>query len=529
MPTKAKKIYGTASPLFERKLTRNAAGGKAYAYDNRHLLAQVAATGMFGAQPWGEDMVENLVQMATDLGDPEFVAKAALWARKRGHIKDAPALLCATLAHLAPEAFRKVAPQVLDNGRMVRGLVGYLRRGGKAMPTCARKFVKDWFRARSAVRLLNDSVGSSGGEMSLADVIRLVHPKPKDVIQGAVLRYLLGKDMEGHEELLPPFLKDLQAFQRSPGSAPMPRVDFRLLTSMPLSTAQWTTIALQGGWQMVRMNLNTFARHGVFGDAGVTRRVADKLRDPKAIAESRVLPFQLLTSHQYLSAEVPQEIRQALVEATEIAVSNIPPMTGKIYVCVDISGSTHDPIRVSQGRSSTTCLDVAALAASSIARLCPQAKIIPFHDSATTDFVARRTILETTQALKDLPDGGTDCSAPLKTMKGEDAENVAAIIYLSDNESWISSEGSYRGTETLHEWDRIRKSSPSAKLICIDINPRGTTSQAPDKHGEILNIGGFSDAVFTGIRDFIETGRSWVQMIDSINLEKGLDFEDQED
>lgn len=524
------KSLKKASPLFG-KLTTNQAGGVAYAYNNKHLLAQVAATGMFGAQPWGSDMEETLVDLAGGLGDPEYVAKAALWARRRGHIKDAPALLVAFLATTSPQVFAKIAPQVIDNGRMVRGLVGYLRRGGRSLPACVRKFVQRWVRDRSAVRLLNDSVGSSGGEMSLADVLRLVHPKPKDLIQGAVLRYILDKPMDGHEELLPPIFRDLRTFQKDPGMAPMPHVDFRLLTSMPLTPAQWTTIALQGGWQMVRMNLNTFARHDVFSDTGVVRAVADKLRDPALISRSRVLPFQLLTSNQYISDSVPSEIRMALEEATEIAVSNIPPMSGKIYVCADISSSMHDPIRVSQGTSRTTCLDVASLAAASIVRLCPQAKIIPFQQNAFTNFVPRRTIFETTAALMALPTGGTDCSAPLKTIQGEGAKDIAAVIFLSDNESWISSGDAHttRKTDTLREWERIRKTSPDAKLICIDINPKGSTSQAPDKHGEILNIGGFSDAVFAGLRDFLETGKSWVQMIEGLSLDRGLDQDGTED
>jgi 60 kDa SS-A/Ro ribonucleoprotein len=40
----------------------------------------------------------------------------------------------------------------------------------------------------------------------------------------------------------------------------------------------------------------------------------------------------------------------------------------------------------------------------------------------------------------------------------------------------------------------------SPKLICIDLQPLGTT-QAPERE-DILNIGGFSDAVFNVITAF---------------------------
>ena len=39
------------------------------------------------------------------------------------------------------------------------------------------------------------------------------------------------------------------------------------------------------------------------------------------------------------------------------------------------------------------------------------------------------------------------------------------------------------------------------KLVCIDLQPY-VTSQAPDR-GDILNIGGFSDAVFSVVASFL--------------------------
>ena len=33
-----------------------------------------------------------------------------------------------------------------------------------------------------------------------------------------------------------------------------------------LSRREWRELARQGSWQMTRMNLNTFPRHGLFAD-----------------------------------------------------------------------------------------------------------------------------------------------------------------------------------------------------------------------------------------------------------------------
>ena len=55
-------------------------------------------------------------------------------------------------------------------------------------------------------------------------------------------------------------------------------------------------------------------------------------------------------------------------------------------------------------------------------------------------------------------------------------------------------------TATIAEWQTFKRRNPRAKLVCIDVQPYGTT-QAPDR-GDILNIGGFSDAVFSVIAEF---------------------------
>lgn len=50
------------------------------------------------------------------------------------------------------------------------------------------------------------------------------------------------------------------------------------------------------------------------------------------------------------------------------------------------------------------------------------------------------------------------------------------------------------------QWEHIRRINPDARLICIDLQP-GASTQAPDRP-DILNVGGFSDAVFDVIDQF---------------------------
>lgn len=75
------------------------------------------------------------------------------------------------------------------------------------------------------------------------------------------------------------------------------------------------------------------------------------------------------------------------------------------------------------------------------------------------------------------------------------------------------------GCLSTTSWSTYNKRNPEAKLVCIDIQPYAHT-QAPER-ADILNVGGFSDAVFSLVGAFAE-GRlhtdHWVHEIESIAL-----------
>ena len=52
----------------------------------------------------------------------------------------------------------------------------------------------------------------------------------------------------------------------------------------------------------------------------------------------------------------------------------------------------------------------------------------------------------------------------------------------------------------MRQWQEIRRRSPKARLVCLDIQPN-THTQAKGRP-EILNIGGFSDQVFKIVARF---------------------------
>jgi 60 kDa SS-A/Ro ribonucleoprotein len=496
--------------------TLNEAGGTAYRLSDKHALAQYAVTGCLNGTYYAgaETQLEQVVELCNQV-EPEFIARTAIWCRQYGGMKDMPALLCAVLATRGSGWLPIAFDQVIDNGRMLRNFVQILRSGAlgrKSLGTRPKRLVQQWLNQASEQQLLAAVVGNAP---SLADVVKMVHPKPVEAWRSAFFAWLIGKPYDLAS--LPSALHSFERYKREGGK--LPKVPFQMLTSLPLSESKWAVLALRGGWQMVRMNLNSFQRHGVFKQPKMVKKLARRLTDEKAIRKARAFPYQLLTTYQSASG-VPDEIRQALQQAMEIALSNVPELPGRVVVCPDVSGSMHYPVTGwRRGSTSTTrCIDVAALVAAAFLRKDRHTLVLPFDwDVSRVRLKADAAVMENATRLASLGGGGTNCSSPLRWLNKRQ-ERADLVLLVSDNESWIDSRRS-AASAVMTEWSRFRQRNPAARLVCLDIQPYAST-QAPERE-DILNIGGFSDAVFTLIDQFargkLQSGH-WVGVIESQQL-----------
>jgi 60 kDa SS-A/Ro ribonucleoprotein len=517
-----KTIVGMLSPKAD---TVNEAGGLAYKLSPKQALAQYAATGCFNQTFYADagDQLDKVLALANEV-EPEFVAKTAVFARESGYMKDMPALLLAVLSTRDKELFEGVFPRVADNGKMLRNFVQIMRSGvvgRKSLGSLPKRMVREWFEKRGTEQIFKQSVGQSP---SVADILKMVHPKPSDDEREALFGYFIGRDIDADK--LPEIVKKFERFKAG-DSAEVPNVPFQMLTALPLGKNDWAEIARNAPWQMTRMNLNTFQRHGVFADEAMVKVVADRLRDREAVKRARVFPFQLLSAYKAAEANkgVPREITEALQDAMEFATENVPKIEGKVWIFPDISGSMHSPVTgYRKGSTSTVrCIDVAALFAAAILRTNPSAEVMPFEsDFVEVTLNPRDSIMTNAQKLASLPCGGTNCSAPLRELNRR-KEKGDVVIYFSDNESWMDSPhyGHWGGsaTETMKQWNAFKSRNTDAKLVCIDIQPYAHT-QAQERR-DILNVGGFSDQVFTLVSEFaagnLEDGH-WAGVIEKVEV-----------
>ncbi len=527
----------------------NSESAPAYAFGPRHALAQYAATGCLNATYYADEREQLATVHALGAQvDDTFLARTAIWAREKGHMKDMPALLLAILSTRNTRLLEAVFPRVIDSGKMLRNFVQVMRSGAvgrKSLGTTSKRLVQRWLAARSDEEVFRASIGSTP---SLADVVKMVHPKPANESRKALYAWLIGREYDA--AAMPECVRVFEAW-KADRTRELPDVPMEMLTANELSDDEWRTIARRASWQQTRMNLSTFARHGVFarawadshrgffhrvqqvmhdtfhghahpaGDEEMADLIAARLSDPSAISRARVFPYQLLSAYRAaMDSAVPERVRAALERALESATQNVPTFKGKVWVCPDVSGSMRSPVTGVRKGSTTAvrCIDVAGLVASCVLRKNPEAEVLPFESQVVSVRLnPRDTVMTNAERLAKVGGGGTNCSAPIKLMNECGAQGDLVML-VSDNQSWVD-QRNCRGTELLNQWQIFVLRNPNARLVCLDVQPNRTT-QALDRE-DILNIGGFSDHVFTLIEEFAGDRlgtQHWVEVIERIAL-----------
>ncbi|MES2790222.1 MAG: TROVE domain-containing protein [Planctomycetota bacterium] len=532
-----KSLFSSVTSLFPPATARNLANGPAYALEPKHALAQLAATGCFNGTFYANAgaQLETLQTLIAQVNDNQYLAKLAIYSRERAYLKDMPAALTAALAKRDTVLFHQVFDRVIDNGRVLRTLFQMIRSGQfgkKSLSSSLQRAFQRWLNAASLEKLLSAAIGS---DPSLRDILRMARPTPKDNARRALFGHLTGKELAkwapATEVDLPEQARLLAEFRTAETAeqqvALLQRLTARwdLLADTAKGPQVWTAIMRTMGPQALRMNLNTLQRHGVFNDEEAVKFTVARLTDENEVRRSRQFPYQFFSAYLNTSDEVPRAIKTALHQAAEIACGNVPQLPGPVVIGLDVSSSMRSPITGHGGRgtpSKMNCVDVAALFAAAILRRNPESVVIPFD---TRSFEARvdptDSILSLAERLAKYGGGGTDCAQPLIRANRDYAERkFAGVILVSDNASWVYGGqpfalGTNGATGVVTEWQKFVKNqvrlqggdTAGPKLICIDLQPWGTT-QAPDR-SDVLNVGGFSDAVFDVVGAFLssDTGR----------------------
>ena len=471
-------------------LTTNLAGGQAYQESPQLEFVSILLTS-FVADQYYQKASESLkiVQSLIDqIPDKLFAAKAAVYARNEFGMRSISHVVAAEIAKRVKSVewtkrfFNAVVRRPDD---MMEIVAYYLTNYGKPVPNSLKKGLALAFDKFDTYQLAKYRGESKN--VSLVDVVNLVHPKP------------VAKNAEALKQLVADALKSTETWE-SKLTAAGQKAETETEKEELKEQAWKELIATKKlGYFALLRNLRNIAQQApdILDDA------LSMLINPELISKSLVLPFRYGTAYKEMEASILQtgskaevalyeRIKGALATAASTSLCNVPDLLGKTLVALDVSGSM-------EGRP----FDIGSLF--SVALACKmKADLIIFSESAKYITLPRtEDIFENIEYIrKHSKFGGTNFHSIFQTAK----HAYDRIIILSDMQAWM---GYNTPKASFNEYRQRAGCDPL--IYTFDLAGHGTL-QFPEP--KVYALAGWSDKVFD-IMKILETDRQ--ALINTIN------------
>lgn len=488
-----------AKELFSVKMadTTNREGYPAYTRSLEEQYVQTLLTNTIGNTFYADS--NTLLSEANALHDqmleknPNFVAKALIFARNRGLMRLQPIFGLAKLSSVSPELFSKIFTNVIlipsDLQDFMMILEGQGRgQGGRAVKRQVSKFLN------SVSEYWAIKYNGHGRGYSLGDIVKTAHPKPISDKQKAIFAYLVGKE---YDKMQVPQISAYEALKKTTDTKEQisliqeGRLPHEVVTGVIKPDKEiWNAILHQMPIFALLRNLNTLDRAGVLDEN--REYITSVLNDPERLAKSKILPFRFVTAfYQVKKAWIKDALRQAV----ELTFDNLPDIPGKTAVFLDVSGS----------------MDGDYLRTGSVFALALYKKtngngIFWTFDTRVYDPQPSMYDSILTQAERIKAGGCTDTGAPVEKLRKDN-------IYV-DNIIIITDEQQNTGSPFYKELEKYRRSiNPNTKAFVIDIAPYRSAMIPPtDKNAHYIY--GWSETVLHYIA---MSSEGYSNMVEDIN------------
>lgn len=451
--------------------TTNRSGHVAYSMTDKAKLVTQVLTSFFNEKKFYGD---NSVDMAQTIQrvikqDADFVSRLAVFARREFNMRSVAHVLTAYLAHEVegkPFARKTVRGICLRGDDATELMAFYLSTFGKPIPNSLRKGIEDVFGGFDEYTLAKYK--GEGNTVKMRDLLMLCRPAPKNDAQSAMWKRLL----EGN--LAVPVTWETQ------------------LSANGNNKATWEKLIDSGkvGYMALLRNL----RNIVNANPANIEKVWAQIENPDAVRRSRQLPFRFLSAYKALEGQrrVGSRAFDALENAVDASIGNIPKLPGTTVIAVDTSGSMGGPV---SAKSDVKCVEIGMMLGLIANRICDNSIFYTFDTMIAKYPLSRRAGILDTCIRHAHAGGGTNMGLPFEAMIA-DKVNADRVIIISDNEcnggyTWYSN----KTMQTLAEEYR-RESGNNIWVHAIDLQGYGTQQF----HGDRTNmIAGWSEKVF----DFI--------------------------
>ena len=435
--------------------TINKAGGFAYKMNVETELVHAVLTTFLDDKYYedGDERTNRIIDLVSK-NKPQFVSNLAIIARDEFNLRSVATLLIGELSKvhrgdsLVKDTIIKAAMRVDD----LTELVAYI---GTPIPKQVKRGIRNALLKFSPYQLAKYK--GEGNDVSLVDMFNLVHPK---------VQHATKEQKKAWKDLMTGKLKSFDTWESE------------LSASKPVERKKiWTNLIKENklGYMALLRNLNNMIKEGV--SEKTLDIVVAKLTDPRAVKESKQLPFRFVTAYDNVQGN--RKLTTAISDAMDIAVDNTPEFTGKTLIAIDGSGSMNGkPIQI------------ASIFGATLAKSHCNADVVIYDEQIQELKInGRIPTIDLAKKIESGAHGGGTNTSLVFQYAIQSGKKYTRIIIVSDNESWQDSSG------TQTKYNEYRKISDPV-VFAIDIQGYGTKDIDSPK---VKHLCGWSDRVL----DFI--------------------------
>lgn len=448
--------------------TTNRAGGQAYSQTNELKLASLLLTSFLKNQFYrsGKESQKEIVDLVAEV-DPEFAAKAAIYARNEFGMRSVSHVVAGELAERvkgqkwAKSFYKNVAFRPDD----VTEILSYVN--GKPTHAMSKGL-------RAALEVFDEyQLGKYKGEnkkIKLIDAVNIVHAHS-----------------DGIAKLANGTLKAPETFETKLSAAGKKE------NKDEAKAEAWKELLENRkiGYLALVRNL----RNIIDQAPELIPTACELLTDEKLISKSKIFPFQLAEAYIQVK-DLNREIARHLSRAVDISCKNVPRFDGNTLVVVDESWSMNGkPEQIASVFAGVMCKAMNA----DLMTFANSARWRSYNPDDSTLTIADNLTFSM---------GGTNLGSIFPLIGGKQYDR---IFILSDMQTWLDN---YYGTPVKQGFAAYKKVSPEVKLYTFDLAGYGDM-QFPEQN--VFCLAGWSDKVFNVIEQ-LESGKSLVKQINEVEL-----------
>jgi hypothetical protein len=535
----------------------NDMGEKAFKLDPREeLVSTVLTTFLSDSYYEKEEAVTKRILDACNQCDPLFVAKLAIYARTQANMRSVSHLLAGWLSMelSGREGIgRRFYSKIVNRPDDMSEILAYIKHRDTVVrkqkkfriPNHIKKGFKAYLEGLNPYRI--DKYKMKTKELSLVDLVNLLHPKPNKSNEEAYRRLMAGESLDGL------YTGDIlqKSMSQAGQEAKKEGVSEEQADELKGEALSAVINSPQG---MPIMNLIRNLRNIInYADEKTFVEAMLQLVTPNKILNSKQLPFRFLSAYKAVEAMKPSPISRpkskvafekeegisqgevnnrinltlrSLEAALALSIANIPKLQGSTAILIDHSGSmggdSGGKSLVSAMSSVTTCM-IADTFAAMMAKSQDNIYIGLFGDRLINVPASEARSREALDLANHINKEGSRCGAATEAGIYEflrtcvkDKVRVDNLIIFSDmviGEGGTSSWYGHTDRGNFHiVFKEFKKINPQCKTISVDLKQTKGTSVF-DKSMNVTQVAGWSDKIFDLVAS---AGRGYKDLINEI-------------